>query len=58
MADGDVVRVGDSLENDVAGATGAGIRSVWLNRHGVANDTGIKPDHEIASLSELAGMLP
>ncbi len=57
-AAGDVVHVGDSLENDVAGATGAGIRSVWLNRHGVANDTGIKPDHEIASLSELAGMLP
>ncbi len=55
---GEVVHVGDSLENDVAGAAGAGIGSVWLNRHGVANDTGIKPDHEIASLSELAGMLP
>ncbi len=55
---GEVVHVGDSLDKDVAGAAGAGISSVWLNRHGVANDTGIEPDHEIASLSELAGILP
>ena len=54
----ETVHVGDSLEKDVTGAANAGIRSVWLNRHGVANNTGIEPDAEIASLSELVGMLP
>ena len=55
---GDVaVHVGDSLEHDVAGARAAGWRSVWLNRDGSANETGIAPDAEIASLDELDAAL-
>jgi FMN phosphatase YigB (HAD superfamily) len=30
----EAVMVGDSWPNDVVGATNAGIRAVWLNRHG------------------------
>lgn len=48
-----LVHVGDSLDGDVAGAQAAGIRAVWLNRHGRPNTTGVRPDAEIASLSEL-----
>jgi len=45
--------VGDSLKADVAGAAGVGAISVWLNREGVANDSGIQPDYEVRSLSEV-----
>jgi HAD superfamily hydrolase (TIGR01549 family) len=54
---GVAVHVGDSLEHDVAGARAAGWMSVWLNRDGVANDSGIEPDAEIASLDELDAVL-
>ncbi len=53
----ELLHVGDSLENDVAGARDAGARTVWLNREGLANDTGIRSDHEIGSLSELPRIL-
>ncbi len=49
-----LLHVGDSLRNDVAGARGAGVWSVWLNREGRPNDTGIAPDLEISSLLDLA----
>ena len=52
-----VVHVGDSLESDVMGAKGCGIRSVWLNMNGATNDTGIAPDHEIGDLRELLDIL-
>ena len=52
-----VVHVGDSLPSDVRGANGIGIRSVWLNRDGAANETGITPDHEISDLRELPDIL-
>ena len=49
----DAVMVGDSWINDVVGAHGAGIRAVWLNRHGA-----ICPDctlaHELASFEPVA----
>lgn len=51
------LHVGDSLENDVLGANQAGMLSVWLNRDGRANDTGIQPDHEISALTELNAIL-
>jgi FMN phosphatase YigB (HAD superfamily) len=56
-APAELVHVGDSLATDVAGANAAGAVSVWLNRHGVENRTGIRPDYEIRSLSELAGIV-
>jgi FMN hydrolase / 5-amino-6-(5-phospho-D-ribitylamino)uracil phosphatase len=48
-----IVHVGDSLENDVAGAQALGMRAVWLNRERLPNTTTIVPDAEIVSLSEL-----
>ena len=52
-----VVHVGDSLQSDIAGANGCGIRSVWLNQDGAANASGITPDHEISDLRELLAFL-
>jgi FMN phosphatase YigB (HAD superfamily) len=53
-----VWHVGDSLESDVAGAKGAGLRSVWLNRRGLVLPEGApRPDHEIGSLQELVELL-
>ncbi|MGE3267821.1 MAG: HAD family hydrolase [Chloroflexota bacterium] len=54
----EVVHVGDSLPNDVAGPQALGIKSVWLNRHSLPNTTGIVPDAEIASLLELPALCP
>ena len=48
-----MLHVGDSLKNDVAGAKNVGAPSVWLNRDGLPNDTNIQPDYEIASLTEI-----
>ncbi len=52
-----LLHVGDSLETDVEGAQAVGARAVWLNRDGKTNDSGIKPDHEIASFTELTRLL-
>ena len=52
----DLVHVGDSLQDDVGGAKQVGARSVWLNRERISNDTGIQPDFEVASLSELVSI--
>jgi phosphoserine phosphatase len=45
------VMVGDSLERDVEGALAAGLRAVWLNRHGRPGRPGIA---EIATLAALS----
>ena len=52
-----MLHVGDSLKNDVAGAKNAGAPSVWLNREGVPNDTGTQPDYEVASLTEIPAIV-
>ena len=52
-----LLHVGDSLQNDVVGAAGTGIRGVWLNRNSLSNDTGVIPDYEIESLQELMYIL-
>ncbi len=52
-----LLQVGDSLEQDVAGAGAAGAHTVWLNREGLTNDTGIKADYEISSLTDLPEIL-
>lgn len=51
------LHVGDSLADDVLGAVNVGVRSVWLNRDGVENTSGIKPDYEVSGLLELVDML-
>ena len=52
-----LLHVGDSLENDIAGARNAGIRSIWLNRNGDSASPDVEPDAEIASLRELVETL-
>jgi len=50
--------VGDSAEFDIAGAYGAGIRSVWVNRTGRPwDDTSFAPDHEVHTLTQLQALL-
>ncbi|MDE0220124.1 MAG: HAD family hydrolase [Spirochaetaceae bacterium] len=52
------VYVGDSPARDVAGANGAGMTSVWINRTGAVLAAGDPvADAEIASLRELPGLL-
>jgi putative hydrolase of the HAD superfamily len=53
VAPGDAVHVGDSLENDVAGARAAGIRPVLVARDGAA-PAGVEA---IRSLAELPALL-
>ena len=53
----ELLHVGDSLENDVMGATSAGIRSVCLNRNGAEKGSCIEAQHEISPLAELLGFL-
>ncbi len=50
---GQVMHVGDNLRSDVLGANDYGAISVWLNRDGASNDTGIVPAWEITGLAEL-----
>jgi putative hydrolase of the HAD superfamily len=49
----ELLHVGDSLRDDVGGAKGVGVRSVWLNRNHAGNDTDIQPDFEVSSLTDL-----
>ncbi len=54
----DVVHVGDSLTADVEGAARLGMRTIWVNRAGVARgEADPLPDHEIRGLAELPGLL-
>jgi len=57
VAAGALVHVGDSLTNDVAGAQSIGVRAIWLNRDSRSNASGIRPDAEITSLSDLPATL-
>lgn len=50
------VMVGDSLTSDIQGGKNAGIRTVWVNPQG-KDCGGIRPDHTIASIGELEGLL-
>jgi HAD superfamily hydrolase (TIGR01450 family) len=52
----EVAMVGDSLNSDVKGAQGVGLRTIWIAPPGaVANET--RPDLTIHHFSELAGAL-
>ncbi len=53
----ELLHVGDSLQNDIIGAANADIKSVWLNRKQIKNDSGVKIDYEISSLLELLDIL-
>ena len=51
---GQLLHVGDSLQNDVFGAQRAGIAVVWLNRTGSPNTSAMQPDLEVRTLTDLA----
>jgi FMN hydrolase / 5-amino-6-(5-phospho-D-ribitylamino)uracil phosphatase len=54
----DVVYVGDDPHLDVAGARGAGMEAIWIDRQGVPWPAEIAPPaHTIRSLAELAELL-
>jgi 2-haloalkanoic acid dehalogenase type II len=58
VAPADAVYVGDDLALDVAGAQAAGMRAVWMNRHGGALPDGAAvPDAVCATLDELLAWL-
>lgn len=53
-----LLHVGDSLQDDIMGATNAGIKCVWLNRKRIENTFNLEIDYEISSLLELPEILP
>jgi putative hydrolase of the HAD superfamily len=52
-----IAHVGDDPVLDVAGAQGAGMFAVWLNRHGAEWPLDAPPDAEIRTLDELEAVL-
>lgn len=52
-----VFNIGDSLERDVLGAKAVGIKTIWLNRHGIQRDESIVPDFEISNLGQLMDII-
>lgn len=53
----EVLHVGDDPHLDVAGAHAAGMRTAWINRHGVGNDGPVDADVEIDDLHALVAWL-
>ncbi len=55
VAPQDAVYVGDDLRLDVQGAQAAGLRAVWMNRHGSSAhlEAGVTPDAICATFDEL-----
>jgi putative hydrolase of the HAD superfamily len=57
LSPGEAAYVGDSLEQDVAGAQGVGMRAVWFRRPWGASVDGAKPDATIEALSALPAVV-
>ncbi|WP_458414119.1 HAD family hydrolase [Schinkia sp. CFF1] len=53
----DVIMVGDNLLTDILGATRAGMKTVWINRHNKERLKDVTPTYEIKSLDELFPIL-
>lgn len=53
----EVLMVGDKLTTDILGANRTGIKSVWINRHGMTRNDEIIPSYEIKSLHELKDII-
>lgn len=50
----ETVFVGDSAEHDIAGAHASGMRSVWINRHGLPwSGSDRAPDRQVRHIGEL-----
>lgn len=57
VSPGAAVMVGDSLRRDVVGAQQAGLRAIWVNRAGADPRDDVRPDAQIADLSQLRAVL-
>jgi 2-haloalkanoic acid dehalogenase type II len=54
----EAVYVGDSVWSDIEGARHAGMRAVWVNRHGAEWPEEVQPPHgQVSSLEELEAVL-
>lgn len=53
VASSEAIHVGDSVEDDVEGARGAGIKPVLLRRDGSAGPAGVTTIHSLAQLMEI-----
>lgn len=52
------VYVGDNPFDDIMGAKGVGMRTVWVNRNGASLDPSLPPpDRQVKSLAQLPGIL-
>lgn len=51
------IMVGDKLTTDILGANGVGMKSVWINRHGVTRSDEIVPVYEISNLRQIRSLL-
>ncbi|WP_328585406.1 HAD family hydrolase [Anaerococcus urinomassiliensis] len=49
--------IGDSLTSDMLGSNNAGIRNIWYNPEGLANDLGIRIDYTIHQLNKVVDIL-
>ena len=49
--------VGDSLTSDILGGIQAGMATCWVNPQGKPGREDIRPDYEIAALSQLEELL-
>ena len=57
VAASDCVFVGDSIQNDVIGASDCGIATIWVNRDGRTDRRSAVARHEVATLREVTGAL-
>ncbi len=57
MSPDKLIHVGDSLENDIAGANNIGATSVWFNPLHDDNSSPVLPDYSIACMRELPSLL-
>ena len=53
----EIIIVGDSLTSDIKGGILSGIHTCYFNPKRAAVSGDVKPEYEIASLSELPGLL-
>ena len=51
------ILIGDSLTSDMLGSNNAGIRNIWYNPEGLANDLGIRIDYTIHQLNKVVDIL-
>ncbi|MDF2715292.1 MAG: haloacid dehalogenase [Paenibacillus sp.] len=51
------IMVGDKLTTDILGANGVGMKSVWINRHGISRNDEIVPAYEIDNLRSIHAIM-